>query len=115
MNNLYCKQIQKVEINNPINGLEDLIRNFKDWLENNPCEKISGNDIGVAPHIFVKINNQLFRIHSDTTKQAIEVFVDNFKNNYEFKIIKNRNGNKVKATNNNDKTPIPGLYMYIHP
>ena len=115
MKNINCHQMQRVEINNPIYSIEALVIKFQEWLSDNPCKRISGNDVGVAPHIFVEIDSQLFRIHSDTSKQAVEVFVDNFKNKYEFKIINNRNGDKVKATNNKDETPITGFYMYIHP
>jgi hypothetical protein len=109
-----CNQMLSAEANAPILSIETLVSMFKDWLDDNPCDLISGNIVGVAPHIFVEIENQLYRIHSDTTRQGVEVFVNNYDNN-ELITIPNRNGVINRATNNEDETGIPGFYMYIHP
>ena len=106
--------MQRVNQGNPITSLERLVVRFEEWLNNNPNETIGGNEVGVAPHLYVRIGGAVHRVHADTKKTAVEKFVANHRKGNEFKLIPKRNQTlKEKGTNDYNEKPIKGFYMYL--
>ncbi|MAC41421.1 MAG: hypothetical protein CMJ05_06480 [Pelagibacterales bacterium] len=68
--------------------------------------KINGN----TPLIKIKLGSNIYVINADTTQEGTQIFLDNINNPW--RLIKNENGIKNKVTNDSDKDPIKGFYMY---
>jgi len=107
--------IEKMKIDNPLNSIDELIDLLKEWKANSNSETIGdlfGRKSNPSPLIWIKINNRIYKIHADTKRKGIVKFLQNHENDNQIKIVKNRNENYNKVTNDSNNKPIPGLYFY---
>ncbi len=109
------KYIDKMTENNPLNSINELVNLLKKWKDNSDSETIGdlrGLKSNPTPLIWININNKMYRIHTDTKRKGIEMFIQNYENDNQLIIIKNRDGIYNKITNDSDNKSISGLYFY---
>ena len=95
------------------NSKDNLIKLLKNWLETNEQTIGNGeNQIGAVKWIFININGNNYYINADTTREGVEVFVNNHEDNFPWKVITNNRGVFKKVTNDVNGNRIPGLYFY---
>jgi hypothetical protein len=107
--------IEKMKIDNPLNSIDELIDLLKEWKANSNSETIGDlfdRKSNPRPLIWIKINNNLYKIHADTKRKGIIKFLQNHENNNQLTIISNRRGIFNKVTNDSNNNPISGLYFY---
>ena len=99
-------------LQNPFIKKEELFTILKWWKTLSRSEtigdlaKINGN----TPLIKIKLGSIIYVINGDTTKQGVQTFLSNKNNSWN--IIENENRIKNKITNDLNKEPIKGFYMY---
>lgn len=109
------KYIDKMTENNPLNSINELVNLLKKWKDNSDSETIGdlkGRNSNPTPLIWININNKMYKIHTDTKRKGIEMFIQNHENDNQLIIIKNRDGIYNKITNDSDNKSISGLYFY---
>lgn len=104
--------ISRMDRNQPI-YLNELIELLGKWQRESNAETIGNlNGIGVAPLLWISINGELYRMHRDTKREGIEMFLKNQNKNYQMKIIKNNRGRFNLVSNDSEGRSIYGLYFY---
>jgi hypothetical protein len=108
--------IEKMDKQFPLTSKFQLKILLKEWLE-----KTSGNTIGSLkdnnsnpePWLWIKMNNILYKIHADSNRAGVQLFIKNDENKNPWLIIPTENlGNRTKVTNDINSNPISGFYMY---
>ena len=99
---------------NALNSKEDLFTLLKIWKEltkGGTIGDITNDQINNNTQIIkLRLNNTSYYINADTTRQGVLRFLENRNNGWI--TILNERGNMNKITNNEDRTPIEGFYMY---
>jgi len=110
------KHIDKIQKNHPIKSKAQLKAILTMWLSIDGVTTIGNlkETKGVAPLIWVEIGSKVYNIHSDTNKDGVKTFLKNEKENSLWIVINTDSGIKSKVTNNKDKSPIKGFYMYVY-
>lgn len=63
--------------------------------------------------LWIKINNNLYKIHADTNRKGVLAFLKNEANKNPWVIIPTeKSGKLTKVTNDINHNSIPGFYMY---
>jgi hypothetical protein len=109
------KYIDKKSRRNPLNSINELIDLLKEWEDNSDSETIGdlrGRNSNPTPLIWININNEIYKIHTDTTRDGIIEFLKNHEKNNKLSIISNNRNRFNKVTNDSNKNSIPGLYFY---
>ncbi len=106
------KHIKKRSKSDPINSKDELFDILKVWkiINQEPNCQIGNGDTGNTPWIFVKLQEKVYYMNSDTKRVGIQQFYSN-KNNL-WKLIPNNNDVVNLVTNSSDETSIVGLYFY---
>ena len=107
--------IERMSRENPLNSIDELIDLLKEWKKRTSSMTIGdlrGKISDPTPLIWININNNLYKIHTDTTRDGITKFLQNNDNGNELYIILNDRNRFNKVTNDSNKNPIPGLYFY---
>lgn len=114
MSQIQNGNITKMSRKTPITSKNHLYLLLDNWLLNNQnvedSKTIGDSNIGVTPLIWVKIENELFHINSDSKMYGVKEFLSNSEN--EWHTILNSIGKKNKITNRMDRMSISGFYMY---
>lgn len=104
--------ISRMDRKKPI-YLNELIELLGKWQRESKAKTIGNvNGIGVAPLLWISINGELYRMHRDTKREGIEMFLKNQNKNYQMKIIKNNRGRFNLVSNDSEGRRISGLYFY---
>jgi hypothetical protein len=109
------KYIDKKSRRNPLNSINELIDLLKEWEDKSDSETIGdlrGRNSNPTPLIWININNEIYKIHTDTTRDGIIEFLKNHEKNNKLSIISNNRNRFNKVTNDSNKNSIPGLYFY---
>lgn len=95
------------------NSNDDLIKLLKIWLETNEQTIGNGeNNVGNEKWIFLTVFGNKYFINADTTREGVEIFVNNHEENFPWRVITNNRGKYKKVSNDENGYPIPGLYFY---
>ena len=95
------------------NSKDDLIKLLKNWLETNEQTIGNGeNKVGTEKWIFLTVSANNYYINADTTREGVEIFLNNHEENFPWKVITNNRGVFKKVSNDENGYPIPGLYFY---
>ena len=106
--------IKKIEKSYPLTDKQTLYNILKWWkiLSKKDTigdpKKASGN----TAQIHIKLGSNLYHINADTNKEGVGSFLKNKENNNKWSLIENENGRVNKVTNDPNKDPIKGLYIY---
>lgn len=105
--------ISKMDRNNPI-YLNELIELLGKWQRESKAKTIGNVKLigGVTPLLWISSNGNLYRMHTDTKREGIEMFLKNQNKNYQMKIIKNTRGRFNLVSNDSEGRSIYGLYFY---
>ena len=109
------KYIDKKSRKNALNSINELIDLLKEWKNRTSSITIGdlkGKKSNPTPLIWININNKMYKIHTDTTRDGINKFLQNNDNGNELYIILNDRKRFNKVTNDSNKNSIPGLYFY---
>ena len=107
--------IEKMDKNYPLTSKENLIELLKEWIEKsngNTIGNLNGRKSNPTPWLWIKINDDLYKMNADTKRHGIEKFLENHKNKNPWRIIKNQRGRINTITNKKDGNRIVGLYFY---
>ena len=107
------KHILKMNNDNALNSKEELLTLLKIWklTKGATIGDITNNQINNNTQIIkLKLNSTSYYINADTTREGVLRFLENRNNGW--MTILNERGNMNKITNNEDRTPIEGFYMY---
>tara|TARA_A100001035_G_C27678907_1_gene452083 strand:- start:520 stop:891 length:372 start_codon:yes stop_codon:yes gene_type:complete len=107
------KHILKMNNDNALNSKEELLTLLKIWKTTKGATigDITNNQINNNTQIIkLKLNSTSYYINADTTREGVLRFLENRNNGWI--TILNERGNMNKITNNEDRTPIEGFYMY---
>ena len=106
--------IQKMDRQFPLTSKFQLTTLLQEWLltPRATIGDLYGRRSNPEPWIWIKIDNYLFKIHADTTREGIKVFVKNHEENNSLKIIQNNRGVYKKVSNDINGKAIKGLYFY---
>jgi len=105
--------IKKIEKSYPLTDKQTLYNILKWWKiiskedTIGDLKKASGN----TAQIHIKLGSNLYHINADTNKEGVGAFLKNKEKN-KWSLIKNENGIVNKVTNDPNKDPIKGLYIY---
>jgi len=106
--------ITKMDRNQPI-YLNELIELLGKWERESKAETIgnlNGRRSNPTPLLWISSNGELYRMHTDTKRKGIEMFLKNQNKNYQMKIIKNSRGIFNLVSNDSEGRSISGLYFY---
>jgi len=107
------KHILKMNNDNALNSKEELLTLLKIWKSTKGATigDITNNQINNNTQIIkLKLNSTSYYINADTTREGVLRFLENRNNGWI--TILNERENMNKITNNEDRTPIEGFYMY---
>lgn len=114
MSGILNGDIQRMSRKTPLKSKIELFRLLFEWktLNNDKSDSktIGNSEIGVTPLIWLKEQENLYKINSDTNLGGVREFLSNFQN--EWFIIPNKRGTINKVTNDKNKIGISGFYMY---
>ncbi len=95
------------------NSKGDLIKLLKIWLETDEQTIANGkNTVGTENWISLTVSGNNYYLNADTTREGVEIFVNNHEDNFPWKVITNNRGVFKKVTNDVNGNRIPGLYFY---
>jgi hypothetical protein len=113
-NKIEGKHIKRMNNSEPLTSKKQLFVLLEMWVKR--TENINDTIGNLVIHnknvqiVKLNIGNRTFYINADTTREGVSHFLQNKKE--EWKIIENERGRKNKVTNDSDKNPIQGFYMY---
>ena len=114
MNEIIDGKIRRMSRKTPLKSKIELINLLMEWekINNNESDSktIGKSEIGVTPLVWLKIDEKLYHINSDTNLGGVREFLSNYQN--EWFIIPNKRGKVNKVTNDKNKIGISGFYMY---
>ena len=114
MNEIIDGEIKRMSRKTPLKSKIELIRLLMEWkkINNNESDSktIGNSEIGVTPLVWLKIDEELFHVNSDSNLGGVREFLSNYEN--EWFIIPNKRGKVNKVTNDKNKIGISGFYMY---
>jgi len=105
------KHIKKMTPNNALKSKQDLFQILKWWKILSKANTIGEIIInGNTPTIRINLGSKNYVINADTNKEGVVEFLKN--KEHPWILIENENGIQNKITNNENKSPIKGFYMY---
>lgn len=106
--------IEKMNREYPLTSKSQVITLLQEWLFTLGATigDLYGRRSNPEPWLWIKINNNLYKIHADSKREGIEVFVKNHENTNSWKVIANRNKIFNKVSNDATGKAIKGLYFY---
>jgi hypothetical protein len=105
------KHIKKMTPNNALKSKQDLFQILKWWKMLSNANTIGETHInGNTPTIRINLGSNNYVINADTNKEGVAEFLKN--KEHPLILIENENGIQNKITNNENKSPIKGFYMY---
>ena len=107
------KHILKMNDDNTLNSKEELFTLLKIWklTKGATIGDITNNQINNNTQIIkLKLNSTSYYINADTTREGVLRFLKNRNNGWITILNERKKMNKI--TNNEDRTPIEGFYMY---
>jgi hypothetical protein len=107
--------IQKMDSKLPLNSKFQLIILLKEWLKTSGVTigDLRGKSSNPEALLWIKINNNVYKIHADTKREGVIAFLKNEANKNSWVIIPTeKSGELTKVTNDINHNSIPGLYMY---
>lgn len=110
------KYINKMDSNFPLTTKFQLKCLLDEWLntDGKTIGNLNGNSSNPEPIIYIKIDSRKYKIHADTTRAGVSSFLNNEKNKNPWVIITTeKKADATKFTNDINKNPIPGFYMYL--
>ncbi len=104
--------IKKIEKPYPLTDKQTLYNILKWWRIISKADTIGDlkKASGHTAQIHIKLGSNLYCINADTNKEGVGTFLKNKTNNWS--LIANENGRVNKVTNDPNKDPIKGLYIY---
>ena len=114
MNEIIDGEIQRMSRKTPLKSKIELLRLLMEWKiinnDESDLKTIGNSEIGVTPLIWLKEDEELYHINSDSNLVGVREFLSNYQN--EWFIIPNNRGKINKVTNSKNKMVISGFYMY---
>ena len=110
------KHINKMDVNFPLTTKFQLKCLLDEWLntDGKTIGNLNGNSSNPEPIIYIEIYSRKYKIHADTTRAGVSSFLNNEKNKNPWVIIPTeKKGDITKFTNDINRNPIPGFYMYL--
>ena len=106
--------IKKIEKSYPLTDKETLYNILKWWRIISKADTIGDlkKASGHTAQIHIKLGSNLYHINADTNKEGVGSFLKNKEKNNKWSLIENENGRVNKVTNDPNKDPIKGLYIY---
>jgi len=105
--------IKKIEKSYPLRDKQTLYNILKWWRIISKADTIGDlkKASGHTDQIYIKLGSNLYHINADTNKEGVGTFLKNKEKN-KWSLIENENGRVNKVTNDPNKEPIKGLYIY---
>lgn len=107
--------IEKMDRQLPLTTKDQLQKLLKQWLETkgNTLGDLKGRKSSRVPLLWIKIENILYKINTDTKRKGILAYLENEEMKNPWVLIPTKRlGNLTKVTNHINGNPIPGFYMY---
>jgi hypothetical protein len=107
------KYILKMNNDNALSSKEELYTLLKIWksTKGGTIGNITNTQINKNTQIIkLKLNNTSYYVNADTTMEGVLLFLENRNNGWI--TILNKRDKINKITNNQDRTPIEGFYIY---
>ena len=110
MNN-NCNHMAVITRENAYESLKRLVDEFKNWINNNPCETIGDiGNFGGGAHLHVTHEGETYRINRDTRLDGVRTFVENYDNGNPITLIPTPTS--FRLVNDINGTGITYFYMY---
>ena len=106
--------IKKIEKSYPLTDNQTLYNILKWWRIISKADTIGDlkKASGHTAQIHIKLGSNLYHLNADTNKEGVGSFLKNKEKNNKWSLIENENGRVNKVTNDPNKDPIKGLYIY---
>ena len=106
--------IKKIEKSYPLTDKQTLYNILKWWRIISKADTIGDlkKASGHTAQIHIKLESNLYHINADTNKEGVGSFLKNKEKTNKWSLIENENGRVNKVTNDPNKDPIKGLYIY---
>ena len=104
--------IKKIEKSFPLTDKQTLYNILKWWRIISKADTIGDlkKASGHTAQIHINLGSNLYCINADTNKKGVDAFLKNKTNKWS--LIANETGRVNKVTNDPNKDPIKGLYIY---
>ena len=103
------RHIERRPISEPLNK-KQFYQALRDWKQSNLLltdnDSVGNSNVGISPLIYVKVDELLYRLHSDAKHKGVSEFLSNKENKWVGA------ENRKSTTNDVDGKAIPGFYFY---